>query len=67
MRRRQGRPEILQLLNDVEDRLAVTARLHVLEVDDTFCLRTEVEDAQGSRPLAGPASLTGTYTESPAF
>lgn len=40
MRRRQIRPEILQLLHDVEDCLAVSTGLHILEVDD--CIAIEV-------------------------
>jgi hypothetical protein len=34
MRRRKIRSEILQLLDGIEDRLTLSSRLHILEVDD---------------------------------
>jgi len=55
MRRRQVWPKILQLLHDVEDRLAISTRLHVLEVDDRIAV--EFHDPS-SRLLAHSPTVT---------
>ena len=55
MRRRQIRPEILQLLHDVEDRLAISAGLHVLEVDDRIAVEV---DNPGSRLLCHSSDIS---------